>query len=134
VFDGAWGEKEFQAQVRKDLRRSPRIGSDLEEHAAAAGGFTDLSLRGITIELKETGTRIKQMEDCRKYVEQAASYAVAKGKRVALLCILDTSAKNSAPWSAAEGIDVLMSAPPANVAVITLVIQGNITRPSKLSR
>lgn len=134
VFDGAWGEKEFQAQVRKDLRRLPRIGSDLEEHAAAAGGFTDLSLRGITIELKETGTRIKQMEDCRKYVEQAASYAVAKGKRVALLCILDTSAKNSAPWSAADGIDVLMSAPPANVAVITLVIQGNITRPSKLSR
>ena len=70
----------------------------------------------------------------RKFVEQAASYAVAKGKRVALLCILDTSAKDSAPWSAADGIDVLMSAPPANVAVITLVIQGNITRPSKLSR
>jgi hypothetical protein len=134
VFDGTWSEREFQDYVRRDLRRSPRIGSDLEEHAAAAGGYTDLSLRGITIELKETDTRIKQMEDCRKFVEQAASYAVAKGKRVALLCILDTSAKNSAPWSAADGIEVLMSAPPANVAVIALVIQGNITRPNKLSR
>lgn len=134
VFDGEWVEKTFQALVRQDLRRSPRIGSDLKEHAAAAGGFTDLSLRGIALELKVTGTRIKHMEDCRKYVEQAASYAVAKGKRVALLCILDTSAKKSAPLSAADGIDVLMSAPPANVAVITLVIQGNITRPSKLSR
>lgn len=78
--------------------------------------------------------KISKIEDCQAYVEQAASYAVAKGKRVAILCVLDCSAKDSAPWPAAEGLAVLKSAPPADVTVVTLVMQGNITRPSKLSR
>lgn len=133
-FDGLWLEGRFQEHVRKDLRRAPRIGSDLDEHPKAAGGITDLSLRGIVIELKSVKDKISKIEDCQAYVEQAASYAVAKGKRVAILCVLDCSAKDSAPWPAAEGLAVLKSAPPADVTVVTLVMQGNITRPSKLSR
>ena len=78
--------------------------------------------------------RIRQIDDCQAYVEQAASYAVAKGKRVALLCVLDCSEKDSAPWPADDGIAILKSAAPANVTVVTFVIQGNITRPSQLSR
>ncbi len=134
AFDGVWLEADFQKAVRQELRRVPRIGTDLEEHPAAAGGLTDLSLRGVAIELKSVSSRIKSMADCQRYVEQSASYASAKGKRVALLCILDCSAKNSAPWPAADGLEILKSAPPAEITVITLVLQGNITRPSKLSR
>ena len=133
-FDGVWLEDRFQGHVRKELRRAPRIGSELDEHPKAAGGITDLSLHGIVVELKSVKDRIGKIEDCRAYVEQAASYAVAKGKRVAVLCVLDGSAKDSAPWPAAEGLGVLRSTPPADVAVVTVVMQGNITRPSKLSR
>lgn len=133
-FDGVWPEVRFQEHVRKELRRAPRIGSELDEHPKAAGGITDLSLRGIVIELKSVRDKISKIEDCQAYVEQTASYAVAKGKRVAVLCVLDGSAKDSAPWPAAEGLGVLRSAPPANVAVVTVVMQGNVTRPSKLSR
>ncbi|CAN7660298.1 hypothetical protein [Variovorax paradoxus] len=133
-FKGVWLEAPFQEYVRKELRRSPRIAAELEEHPAAAGGLTDLSLRGIAIELKSVKKGIRQIDDCQGYVEQAASYAVAKGKRVALLCILDCSEKNSAPWPADEGIAILKSAAPANVTVVTMVVQGNITRPSQLSR
>lgn len=133
-FDGIWSEDRFQEHVRKELRRAPRIGSELDEHPKAAGGITDLSFRGIVIELKSVKDRIGKIEDCRAYVEQAASYAVAKGKRVAILCVLDCSAKDSAPWPAAEGLGVLRSAPPAAISVATVVMQGNITRPSKLSR
>jgi hypothetical protein len=132
-FKGVWLEAPFQEYVRKELRRSPRIAAELEEHPAAAGGLTDLSLRGIAVELKSVKKRIRQMDDCQAYVEQAASYAVAKGKRVALLCILDCSEKDSAPWPADAGIAILKSAAPASVSVVTLVIQGNITRPSQLS-
>ncbi|HEY8707705.1 MAG TPA: hypothetical protein VIM34_06875, partial [Burkholderiaceae bacterium] len=133
-FDGIWPESQFQDYVRKELRRAPRIGADLEEHPAAAGGITDLSLRGITIELKSVDHRIRKVEDCQSYVEQTASYAAANGKRVALLCVLDCSKKDTAPWPAADGLAILRSAPPAEVTVVTIVVLGNITRPSKLSR
>lgn len=133
-FDGIWPESRFQDYVRKELRRAPRIGSDLEEHPAAAGGITDLSFRGITIELKSVDHRIRRVEDCQCYVEQTASYAAAKGKRIALLCVLDCSKKETAPWPAADGLAILRSAPPAEVTVVTIVVLGNITRPSKLSR
>lgn len=133
-FDGVWSEDRFQEHVRKELRRAPRIGADLEEHPKAAGGITDLSLRGVVVELKSARTKIRTMEDCQAYVEQAASYAVAKGKRVALLYILDCSPKDSAPWPAADGITILRSEQPAEITVVTIVVQGNITRPSQLSR
>ncbi len=133
-FDGTWSEAEFQEEVRKELRRNPRIGADLAEHPKAAGGITDLSFRDIVIELKSLPGGVKKLSDCQQYVEQAASYAVAKGKRVAVLCVLDCAAKSTAPLPAADGIAILTSAAPAGVAVITVVVQGNLTRPSKLSR
>ncbi|MGU1667614.1 hypothetical protein ACSETN_26350 [Pseudomonas aeruginosa] len=133
-FDGVWSEAQFQGAIRKELRRNPQIGSDLDEHPKASGGITDLSYRGIVIELKSLPAGVKAVEDCQAYVEQTASYAVAKEKRVAVLCVLDCRTKTAAPWPAGEGIAILKSQPPANVSVITIVVQGNITRPSKLSK
>src|SRR5690606_2179210 len=133
-FDGVWSEAHFQDAIRKELRRNPQIGSDLDEHPKASGGITDLSYRGIVIELKSLPKGVKTLEDCQAYVEQTASYAVAKEKRVAVLCVLDCSTKTGAPWPAAESITILESQSPAKVSVITIVVQGNITRPSKLSK
>ncbi|MEC4024917.1 hypothetical protein VSO52_19335 [Pseudomonas fulva] len=133
-FDGVWSEAQFQSAIRKELRRNPQIGSELDEHPKASGGITDLSYRGIVIELKSLPAGVKALDDCQAYVEQTASYAVAKEKRIAVLCVLDCSTKTAAPWPAAESITILKSQPPAEVSVITIVVQGNITRPSKLSR
>lgn len=133
-FDGVWSEAQFQSVIRKELRRNPQIGSGLDEHPKASGGITDLSYRGIVIELKSLPGGVKALEDCQAYVEQTASYAIAKEKRVAVLCVLDCSTKTTAPWPAGEGITILKSQPPAEVSIITIVVQGNITRPSKLSR
>lgn len=58
----------------------------------------DQLLRCVAIELKSVSRRIRSMTDCQLYVEQSASYASAKGERVALICILDCSAKDFAPW------------------------------------
>lgn len=110
-FDGQWSENEFQKVIRTELRRNPKIGSGLDEHPKASGGITDLSYRGIVIELKSLPGGVKALADCQAYVEQTASYAVSKEKRVAVLCVLDCSTKTNAPWPAAEGIAILKSQP-----------------------
>jgi len=47
--------------------------------------------------------------------------------------VRDYSAKNYAQRQAVEGLAILKSAAPADVTVVTMVVQGNITRPSRLS-
>src|SRR3546814_5616863 len=51
-FKGWWDEAAFHRNVRAEMRRHPLLGAELDEHAHAAGGITDLSLHGMPIELK----------------------------------------------------------------------------------
>jgi hypothetical protein len=92
-FDTAISEGDFQKRVRSFLRSHPNIGSALEEHPRAAGGITDLSYRGIRLELKSEKDKTLAFADCEQFVAQAASYAIGSGKRIAVLCVLDGSPK-----------------------------------------
>lgn len=132
-FAGAWDEARFQSHVRAELRRHPLVGSHLDEHAHAAGGITDLSLRGVPIELKSDRTPVASADDCQKYFAQTASYAVAKGKRTAVLCVLDASAKSSAPLPPENLLDIQVHGA-TGITICVLVIQGNLAKPSALSR
>jgi hypothetical protein len=132
-FNGLWTEAEFQRHVRAELRRHPLIGSDLDEHAHGGGGITDLSLRGVPIELKVLKALVTSIDDCSPFLAQAASYAVAKSKRTAILCVLDTSKKTTPPMPAERLLGIELE-PTSGVAVCVLVIQGNLARPSALSR
>lgn len=132
-FKGRWDEAAFQRYVRAELRRHPLIGADLDEHAHAGGGITDLSLRGMPIELKAIDTLISSVDQCELFFAQTASYAVAKSKRTAILCVLDSSDKKTAPMPPEALLDVCTQAQGA-VSICVLVIQGNLARPSTLSR
>lgn len=132
-FRGEWNEKAFQDHLRAEFRRNPLIGVELDEHANAAGGITDLSLRGVPIELKVIDSPIRSVDDCAQFMAQVASYAVAKSKRTAVLCVLDASPKRSAPVPPETLLDIRLSAE-GHVAVCVLVIQGNLAKPSALSR
>jgi hypothetical protein len=132
-FRGSISEAEFQKQVRAELRRNPQIGAALDEHPQAAGGITDLALRGIPIELKVEPTLLRSTEGCDKYLAQTASYAVAKSKNTSVLCVLDTSAKSTAPLPP-EALLELRQHADTDTTVCVLVIQGNLARPSALSR
>ncbi len=132
-FQGDWTEAEFQTYVRQELRRNPLVGSHLDEHAHGGGGITDLSLRGLPIELKVQRSLVSNVEECEKYFAQTASYAVAKGKRTAILCLLDSSPKSTSPRTPDSLLDLRMHAD-SGVSVCVLVIQGNLARPSSLSR
>ncbi|SDY65155.1 hypothetical protein SAMN04487939_104259 [Lysobacter sp. yr284] len=132
-FKGSWDEAAFQRYVRAELRRLPLIGADLDEHAHAAGGITDLSLRGIPIELKAVDTLISSVDQCAPFLAQTVSYAVAKSKRTAILCVLDSSEKKTAPMPPEMLLDIRTHAQGA-VSICVLVIQGHLARPSMLSR
>ena len=132
-FSGPWTEAEFQRHVRAELRRHPLIGTDLDEHAHGGGGITDLSLRGLPIELKVLKTRVTSIDECSPFLAQAASYAVAKSKQTAILCVLDTSEKHTSPLPAEALLGVKLE-PTSGIMVCVLVIQGHLARPSALSR
>jgi hypothetical protein len=135
VFDAQIPEGEFQKRVRSFLRSHPNIGSALEEHPRAAGGITDLSFRGVRLELKSEKDRLVALSDCQQYVEQAASYAVGSGKRLAVLAVLDCSSKTTTAFPIEDGIGVFVHrASETPIYVITILIQGNLARPSSFSR
>lgn len=135
MYDGVVSETEFQKRIKAFLRSQPKIGNNLEEHPRAGGGITDLSFKGIRLELKSESKKPLVLEDCRQFVGQTASYAVASGKRIAVLCVLDCSEKDRAPFPMEDGLGILMDQQGSSTTfVITVLLQGNLTRPSNLSR
>ena len=133
LFPKPIAEAAFQAFIRDELRRRPEIGSKLEEHPRAAGGTTDLSFERIRIELKSENDAPLRLPDCRRYVGQTSSYTAGSDKRIGVLCVLDGSPKAEQPFPPEDGVDVLTTADDA-VAVITVLMQGNLARPSDLTR
>jgi hypothetical protein len=133
LFPEPMNEPDFQVWLRDLLRQQPEIGSKLEEHPKAAGGITDLSLEQIRLELKVSNDRPLRLPDCRRFVGQASTYAAGSDKRVGVLCVLDGSPKSEPPFPAEEGIGILRTEDDA-IAVVTVLLQGSLPRPSDLSR
>jgi hypothetical protein len=135
LFRERTSEDHFQKEIRRILRSTPTIGAELEEHPHAAGGITDLSFRGIRIELKTEPDRRLHLEDCSRFVEQTVSYVVATGKKIGILCVLDCSPKNTPPFPVEDGIGVLpWNYKNAQVSIAAVLLQGNLSRPSEFSR
>lgn len=133
LFDSGTQEPSFQTEVRRWLRTRPEIGAELEEHPHAAGGITDLSFRGIRIELKAETASPVTLSNCSAYTAQAASYAVGTGKRIAVLCVLDSVPKTSSPYPAEDGLGLLTKTiDHSTIYIPTLIIQGGLARPSSL--
>lgn len=135
LFNRVVSEKEFQQEVRGRLRYDPKIGAQLEEHPRATGGITDLSFRGIRIELKAETEKRLVLQDCTRYIGQAASYTVGSGKHVGILCVLDCSPKNRAPFPVQDGIGLhlVQEKDGSPVYIVIILIQGNLAKPSDLS-
>lgn len=135
AFPGVWSEKQFQTETRKVLRNEPTIGSALQEHPRSGGGISDLMFQGVPIELKAETDATLSLQDCKKFIDQTASYAVGNGRRIGILCVLDTSPKSSPPFPMEEGIGVFIrEGEPYALPVVALLIQGNLTPPNEFSR
>jgi hypothetical protein len=136
LYNDAVDEEEFQRRIRSFLRTHPRIGSELEEHPHVAGGITDISFRGIRIELKSEQQKLLALKDCERFVPQAASYTIGTNKRLGILCVLDCSKKQQPAFPAEDGIGIFpyQHGDGTPVYIIAFLLQGNLVRPSNLSR
>lgn len=132
IFPTPVPEKEFQDETRDELRRDPVVGPKLAVHGHIAAGIRDLWLGGVPLELKVKHDRVIDVGDGQKFVEQAAAYAVGASKRVAVLGILNAPNRSAAANPASDGIGLLTAQ--SGLPVITVVIQGQLSRPSDLSR
>lgn len=128
-------EAAFQADFQAFLRANAAIGSELEVQGQVAGGKVDLTFRRIRIELKSERSKRLLPDDCKQFAEQAASYAVGSGRRVALLCVLDCSVKSTPPFPMADGLTIIpVETGTSPIYVVTCLLQGGLARPSDLSR
>lgn len=128
-------ESDFETDLRQRLRSVPAIGAELEQQAHAGGGRTDLSFRRIRIELKSERKKRLLPNDCADFADQAVSYAVASGKRLAILCVLDCSRKSTPPIPI-DACVFLQSRDSGGgpIHIITILVQGGLPKPSALSR
>lgn len=134
-YPRALDEAAFQADFQSFLRANSSVGSELEVQGQVAGGRVDLTFRGIRIELKSERSKRLLPDDCKKFAEQAASYAIGSGRRVALLCVLDCSPKSVPPFPVADGLTIIsVETGTSPTYVVTSLIQGGLARPSDLSR
>jgi hypothetical protein len=135
LYPNPISESVFEADARDRLRAVPTIGAELEQQAHAAGGRTDLSFRGVRIELKSEQKNRLLPEDCGRFVEQTATYAVGTGKRVAILAVLDCSPKTTSPLPLGSCLFVQQHDTGAGIVqVVTVLIQGAFPKPSSFSR
>jgi hypothetical protein len=135
LFKSVISEPDFQKEIRRLLRARPSIGAALDEHPHAAGGITDLSFRGIRLELKVESGHNLTLQDCERFLEQTVSYVAANGKRIGVLCVLDCSPKKRPAFPAEDGIGVQMhQATETPIFVLTILLQGNLASPSDFSR
>jgi len=138
LFKGRWDEARFQGEIRRRLRAAQRIGSELEEHPAAAGGVTDLSFRGIRIELKVSDDSPVDVE---VFLGQIAQYVAGSDRRFGVLCILDCSEKTEPLGTVGNDVFLkvlpppepsLSGGPPLLIGVV--IMRGNLPLPSDLAR
>lgn len=113
LFAGKRSESDFQKEMRRLLRSDRHIGSDLEEHPNAAGGITDLSFRGIRLELKVETDDLVTIDSASRYSQQTVQYVAGSDRRFGILCILDCSPKTTAPGSVANDVFLNEIDPPS---------------------
>ena len=77
-------------------------------------------------------------DDLLQFIPQIVQYVAGSDKRFGVLCVLDASAKHTSAGSVADDISYEASMGPTGtglpIGIGTVVIRGNLPRPSSLSR
>lgn len=136
IFEANMSEKQFQAKLSELLRNRSEIGEFLESHLEASGGITDLTFKGIPIELKIEKSKVLFAKDFTNYFDQTASYAIALGKKVGILSVLECTEKKTTLVGVIEDdIDFFIHQTGQSViAIIVVVIRGRLPKPSSYSK
>lgn len=135
LFEVGTSESNFQKEATKMLRNRSDIGEDLQGHPAAAGGITDLTFRGIPLELKVENKKALFPKDFNKYFNQTTAYAIGLGKRLGVLSVLEASPKNEPIGIVEDDIEVFThSSGQSQVIIVVAIIRGGFPKPSTYSK
>lgn len=134
-FEANMSEKQFQTRVSEMLRSRSEIGQNLDSHSEAAGGITDLTFKGIPIELKVEKAKVLFAKDFKNYFDQTAAYAIALGKKIGILSVLESTVKSAPVGTVEDDIDFFIHQTGQSViAIIVVVIRGGLSKPSSYSK
>lgn len=132
-------EEEFQKEVLRNLRI--RLGQDVKEHTAQAGGFTDICYRGVIIELKVERNNGNRGHICQKYTKQSTQYEGVESRQISIVLVLDLTPKENPPGDIRNDIflvDVPTHGGDDNTKKypsksFVFIVNGNIKKPSDYS-
>lgn len=135
IFEAGTSEKQFQSKVSEMLRNMKDIGEHLQGHPESAGGITDLTFQDIPVELKVENSKVLFPKDFSKFFDQTAAYAIGLGKRIGVLCVLESSPKLAPVGIVEDDIDVFThEANRSPILIVVVVIRGGLPKPSSYSR
>ena len=135
LFDVGVPENQFQSKATEMLRNRPDIGERLQGHQTAGGGVTDLSFENVPIELKAEKKKSLFPSDCSKFFDQLAAYAIALGRKIGVLSVLDTSPKKGPLGAVEDDIEVFFhQAGKSQIAIVVTIIRGGFPVPSAYSK
>lgn len=135
MFKANTSEKDFQNKVAELLRNKSNIGENLDSHSEASGGITDLVFEGIPIELKVENSKILFPKDFTKYFNQTAAYSIGLGKKIGILCVLESTVKINPIGNIENDIEIFnYPVGSSNILIIVVVIRGGFPIPSYYSK
>lgn len=135
MFAANTSEKSFQEKVTELLRNRPGIGERLHGHPEAAGGITDLTFEDVPIELKVENSKVLYPKDFEKYFSQTAAYALGLGKKIGLLCVLESAEKEAPVGAPEDDIDTFVHpVGQSSIAIVVVVVRGGFPKPSAYSK
>jgi len=135
LFEAGMSEPEYQKEATKMLRNRSDIGEHLQGHPEAGGGITDLTFKGIPIELKVENSKVLFPKDFTKFFNQTAAYVIGLGKRIGVLSVLETSPKSAPVGIIEDDIKVFPhQIGQTKIAIVVVVIRGGFPKPSSYSR
>ena len=135
LFEAGTSEQQFQNKATEMLRNRSDIGEHLQGHPEAAGGITDLTFRGIPIELKVENSKVLFPKDFSKFFDQTAAYAIGLGKRIGVLSVLEASPKSAPVGVVEDDIQVFVhQTGQSPIVIVVVVVRGGFPKPSSYSR
>lgn len=135
MFAAKTSESSFQEKVTELLRNRSEIGEKLQGHPEAAGGITDLTFEDVPIELKVENSKVLYPKDCEKYFNQTAAYALGLGKKIGVLCVLESTKKDAPVGAPEDDIDSFVhQTGQSSIAIVVVIVRGGYPKPSAYSK
>ncbi|MED5370200.1 MAG: hypothetical protein VX899_04225 [Myxococcota bacterium] len=133
TFKKTVSEAEFQRFTLLYLRGAAGLGHEVLEAPKTAGGITDITYRGIPVELKVTTKASFKVEEAKTFADQDLQYAVGNHSRFGAVVVLEVGQKTETPAGIGADVSFMLKQDQPSRAVLLVVVRGRLPAPSSHS-